>query len=51
MSDFTKAICGDWLNGKTVIVTGASGGMGAAFVPTKRTTPGIKTFVNALPID
>ena len=22
MSDFTKAICGDWLNGKTVIVTG-----------------------------
>ena len=29
MSDFTKAICGDWLNGKTVIVTGASGGMGA----------------------
>lgn len=28
MSDFTKAICGDWLNGKTVIVTGASGGMG-----------------------
>ena len=20
MSDFTKAICGDWLNGKTVIL-------------------------------
>ena len=34
MSDFTKAICGDWLNGKTVIVTGASGGMGAGIAAT-----------------
>ena len=34
MSDFTKAICGDWLNGKTVIVTCASGGMGAGIAAT-----------------
>ena len=29
-----KAICGDWLSGKTVIVTGASGGMGAGIAAT-----------------
>ena len=34
MSDYTKALCGDWLNGKTVIVTGASGGMGAGIAAT-----------------
>lgn len=34
MSDITDAICGDWLSGKTVIVTGASGGMGAGIAAT-----------------
>ncbi|MGN1123663.1 MAG: SDR family NAD(P)-dependent oxidoreductase, partial [Eubacterium sp.] len=34
MSDCCKAIGGDWLSGKTVIVTGASGGMGAGIAAT-----------------
>lgn len=34
MSDCCKAFGGDWLSGKTVVVTGASGGMGAGIAAT-----------------